>query len=47
MLIERGFVRDDSPDFDEPDAFVGAPNKPRPHLNSGAVAPPEPDDTDF
>jgi hypothetical protein len=29
-----------------PDAPIGAPNKPRPHLNSGAVAVPEPDDTD-
>jgi hypothetical protein len=26
-----------------PDAPVGAPRKPRPHVNSGAVAVPEPD----
>jgi len=26
-----------------PDAPVGAPRKPRPHVNSGAVALPEPD----
>jgi hypothetical protein len=30
-----------------PDAPIGAPIKPRPHLNSGAIALPEPDDTDF
>ena len=30
-----------------PDAPIGAPNKPRPHLNSGAIALPEPDHTDF
>ena len=29
-----------------PDMPIGAPNKPRPHLNSGAVAVPEPDDAD-
>jgi hypothetical protein len=29
-----------------PDAPIGAPKKPRPHLNSGAVALPEPDDVD-
>jgi hypothetical protein len=27
----------------EPDAPIGAPIKPRPHLNSGAIALPEPD----
>lgn len=27
----------DSPDFDEPDIFIPAPLKPRPHLDSGAL----------
>jgi hypothetical protein len=30
-----------------PDAPVGAPIKPRPNLNSGAIALPEPDKPDF
>jgi hypothetical protein len=29
-----------------PDAPIGAPKKPRPHFNSGAVALPEPDESD-
>ena len=37
----------DTPPDMPPDTPIGAPNKPRPHLNSGAVALPEPDDTDF
>ncbi len=31
----------------EPDAIVGAPIRPRPHLNSGAVALPEPEEFDL
>lgn len=37
------FLQDDSSDPMEPDALVGAPIKPLPGLNSGAVALPEPD----
>jgi hypothetical protein len=37
----------DIPPDIRPDAPIGAPIEPRPHLNSGAVALPEPDDTDF
>jgi hypothetical protein len=29
----------------EPDAPIGTPIQPRPHLNSGAIALPEPDET--
>jgi hypothetical protein len=36
---------DTSPDM-PPDAPIGAPKKPRPHLNSGAVALPEPNHKD-
>ena len=32
---ELEFLRNDSPDSGEPDAFVGAPVKPVPHLNPG------------
>lgn len=31
----------------EPDAPIGSPIQPRPHLNSGAVALPEPDNPDL
>jgi hypothetical protein len=45
MMERRGFLRDDSPEDDEDrDALVGAPIRPRPHLNSGAVALELPDD---
>ena len=40
---ELEFLQDDSSDSGEPDAFVGAPIKPFPHLNSGAIALPESD----
>ena len=46
-LVRRGFLRDDSSDDDEGDAHVGAPIRPRPHLNSGAVALEEPDETEY
>jgi hypothetical protein len=36
----------DEPDDDDGDAAVCAPIRPRPHLNSGAVALDEPDDFD-
>jgi hypothetical protein len=41
---ELEFLQDDSPDFAEPDAFVGAPVKRPPHRNSGAIALPEPEE---
>jgi hypothetical protein len=44
-VSERG--EPDTPTDKSPDAPIGAPNKPRPHLNSGAIALPEPDHTDF
>jgi len=36
----------DSSDLGEPDALVGARLRPRPHLNSGAIALPLPDEPD-
>jgi hypothetical protein len=36
----------DAPPGMSPDAPLGSPKKPRPHLNSGAVALPEPHDFD-
>jgi hypothetical protein len=36
----------DSTGHNEPDAPIGAPIQPRPHLNSGAIALPEPEDRD-
>ena len=43
LTNELEFLQNDSSDSGEPGAFVGAPIKPAPHLNSGAVALPEPD----
>jgi hypothetical protein len=40
---ELEFLRSEPSGSDEPDVMVGVPRKPRPHLNSGAVALPEPD----
>jgi hypothetical protein len=40
-----GTRKKQEPEPDEPDAPVGAPVKPRPHLNSGAIALPEPDES--
>ncbi len=36
--------RDDSSTSTDPDALVYSPLKPKPHLDSGAIALPEPDD---
>jgi hypothetical protein len=50
LLAGHGFLRDDSSDEDDGDdgdALVGAPIRPRPHLNSGAVALDLPDDPDY
>ena len=49
MLVQRGFLRDDSfeDDEDEGDVLVGAAIRPRPHLNSGAVALELPDDPKY
>ena len=41
---ELEFVRDTPPISDACDSFVPAPIKPFPHLNSGAIALPEPDE---
>jgi hypothetical protein len=46
LLLRQEISIDDSPDSGAPDALTGAPLKPRPHLNSGAVALPEPDKSD-
>jgi hypothetical protein len=40
---ELEFLQNDASDSGEPDAFVGAPVKPVPHLNSGTIALPESD----
>jgi hypothetical protein len=47
MLARRGSGRDDSPEDDDGYALVGAPIRPRPHLNSGAVALDLPDDREY
>jgi hypothetical protein len=49
LLLRQEISIDDFPhssDSGAPDALKGAPLKPRPHLNSGAVALPEPDKSD-
>jgi hypothetical protein len=49
LLLRQEISIDDlshSPDSEAPDALKGAPLKPRPHLNSGAIALPEPDKSD-
>jgi hypothetical protein len=46
LLLRQEISIDDFPDSGSPDALTGAPLKPRPHLNSGAVALPEPDKSD-
>jgi hypothetical protein len=47
LLRKHEGHRGDSPEDGEPDALVGAPLTPRPHLNSGAIALHEPDDPDY
>lgn len=46
LLLQREISNDDSPDSGEQDSLAGAPLTPRPHLNSGAVAPPDLHDHD-
>jgi hypothetical protein len=46
LLLRREISIDDSPDSGTLDALKGAPLKPRPHLNSGAIALPIPDKSD-
>jgi hypothetical protein len=47
LALEEAELLDDDPsDSGEKDPLVGAPLKPRPHLNSGAIALPEPDEPD-
>jgi hypothetical protein len=47
MFARRGPQRDDSSEDDDGYALVGAPIRPRPHLNSGAVALEVPDDREY
>jgi hypothetical protein len=47
MLARRGPERDDSSEDDDGYALVGAPIRPRPHLNSGAVALDLPDEREY
>jgi hypothetical protein len=44
---ELEFLQNDSSDSGESNAFVGAPIKPPSHLNSGAIALPEPDEHEY
>jgi hypothetical protein len=44
LLIGNRSERREPEDHSGPDAFVGAPIKPRPHLNSGAIALPQPNE---
>jgi hypothetical protein len=43
-MIESEDWDDQSPDDDEPAAFVCAPLRPQPYSGAGAIALPEPDD---
>jgi len=45
LLLRQKISTDDSPDSGPPDTLTATPLKPRPHLNSGAVASPEPDES--
>ncbi|MGA2651051.1 MAG: hypothetical protein ABSF28_11035 [Terracidiphilus sp.] len=47
LLARRGPQLDDSSEDDDSYALVGAPIRPRPHLNSGAVALELPDDQEY
>lgn len=47
LLVVHGFLHGDSSEDDEGDVLVGAPIRPRPHLNSGAVALELPDDPEY
>jgi hypothetical protein len=42
-MVELEALPDESSNTDEPTDLVHAPVKPRPHLNSGTAALPEPD----
>jgi hypothetical protein len=43
LLLGKELPPDDVPDSGEPCKFVGAPMKPRPNVNSGAIALPVPE----
>ena len=47
FLLGKDLLLDDDMDSGGPDALVGAPLKPRPNLNSGAIALPEPEPERF
>jgi hypothetical protein len=44
LLLRQEILSDESPDSGTQDSLTGAPRTPRPHLSSGAVAIPEPDE---
>jgi hypothetical protein len=46
LLLRQEISIDDSADSGAPGTLTGAPIKPSPHLNSGAAALPEPDNSD-
>ena len=45
LLLGQEIPLDDSPNSGTQDSMAGAPRKPRPHVHSGAVALPEPDES--
>lgn len=47
QMLSRKNRPDDASDSDGGDALVGAPLRPRPHLNSGAIALEEPDELEY
>ena len=47
LLVVHGFLDGDSSEDDDGYALVGAPVRPRPHSNSGAVALDLPDDQEY
>jgi hypothetical protein len=44
LLLHQEISNDDSPNSGTQDSMIGVPSKPRPHMNSGAIALPEPDE---
>jgi hypothetical protein len=46
LLLRQEISLDDFPNPDAPDSLKGAPRRPRPHLNSGAVVLPESNKSD-
>jgi hypothetical protein len=46
LINDEELLLGNASDSSEPDSLVDTPAKPRPHLNSGAIALPEPDNPD-